>query len=103
MDKKLNSQFQSAERLKKSIKNNIKKCSKIESEINQTKELLKSIAHFESSSNPKEKLQYLDTLRELKSLELTLSNTHILITCQIVELEKQIGKQNEFQIPTLGE
>ena len=102
MAKKSNTNFQDIEGLKKSIKRNNKKCDKLTLEIEQAQEALDSISHLEHSAVSKERLQYLDMLRHLTTLKSTLGYTKMLIACQIIELEKQIGKQNEFQFPGLS-
>ena len=101
MSRKSNSNFQSADALKKSIKRNIKKCDNLSIEIQQAEEALNSISHLEHSTESKERLEFLDAKRHLYLLKNTLGSTRALIACQIIELEKQIGKQNEFPFPEL--
>lgn len=100
---KPNSHFLNIEKLKKSIKSNIKKCEKIEAEIKFAQTTLSSIAHFEHSEVAMERLQFLDTQRQLTMLKTLLANTRALVACKIIELEKQIGAQDEFILPGMGE
>lgn len=102
MARKVNENFQDVESLKKSIKRNNKKCDKLTLEIQQAQDTLNSISHLEHSAVSMERLQYLDALRHLTMLKRSLGYTQMLIACQIIELEKQTGKQNEFQFPGLS-
>lgn len=102
MAKKSNTNFQDIEGLKKSIKRNKKKCDKLTLEIEQAQEALNSISHLEHSAVSKERLQFLDAKRHLYLLKHTLEYTQAMITCQVIELEKQTSRQNEFQSPVLS-
>ena len=103
MNNKQTSQFQDVEQLKKSIKSNTKKCEKLEAEIKQAEQALTSLAQFQHSEVAIERLQFLDAQRHLTILKTLLAHTRALVACKIVELEKQIGAQNEFTLPGMGE